>query len=319
MDFRYLSSFIVLAEELHFGRAATRLHMSQPALSAQLQKLEKSVGVTLVVRSSHEVKLTSPGLEFVKHARMVLAQMDKAVDVAKSTAAGQVGSLNIGYNFPASRHVLPTALARLGKRHPEMSVSLWEKRTGPQLAAIKDASLDVAFLYGRPMVPGLRTRLLLSKVPIVAVVGRSHPWAGRTSVRCSELAGEPCVLFDRDQCPAMYDAIVSAAAESGVSLTVAQTSDDPSGTAHVIAMKPYIAFASLSRAAAVGMGTAGASSVAVKLVDPIPTVDLYMVWSESTVNGAVQVFVECVDELSDEVGTMRGVQDFAVRRPAATT
>lgn len=319
MDFRHLSSFIVLAEELHFGRAAARLHMSQPALSAQLQKLEKALDVTLVVRSSHEVKLTSSGREFAKHARMVVAQMGKAVDAAKSTAAGQVGSLNIGYNFPASRHVLPSALARLGERHPEMAVSLWEKRTGPQLDGIKDASLDVAFLYGRPTVPGLHSRLLLSKVPIVAVVSRSHPWAGRVSVRCSELAGQPCVLFDRAQCPAMYDAIVSAAGESGVSLTVAQTSDDPSGTAHVIAMKPYIAFASLSRAAAVGMGTAGASSVAVKLVEPTPTIDLYMVWSATTVNSAVDAFVDCVDETTADVGPPGGVPDFAVNRRAVAT
>ncbi|ORM32496.1 LysR family transcriptional regulator [Williamsia sp. 1135] len=298
MDFRHLSSFIVLAEELHFGRAAARLHMSQPSLSAQLQKLEKSLDVTLVVRSSHEVQLTSPGVEFAKHARMVVAQMNKAVDITKSTAAGQVGSLNIGYNFLASRHVLPSTLARLGQRHPHMSVSLWEKRTGPQLGGIVDESLDIALVYGEPRLPGLRSRLLLSRVPIVAVVGRAHPWAGRSSVRCAELAGEPCVLFDRDQCPAMYDAIVAAAAESGVSLTVAQSSDDPGGTAHVIAMKPYVAFASLSRAAGVGMGTAGASSVAVKLIDPTPTVDLYMVWSETTVNSAVAAFVDCVEEVS---------------------
>jgi DNA-binding transcriptional LysR family regulator len=315
MDFRHLKSFITLAEELHFGRAAARLHLSQPSLSAQLQKLEKSLGVTLVVRSSHEVQLTSSGVEFAKQARMVVAQMEKAVDVAKSTAAGQVGSLNIGYNFPASRHVLPAALTRLNERHPRMAVSLWEKRTGPQLGGLQDGSLDVALAYGRPQLPGLNARLLLSKVPIVAVVGRSHPWAGRPSVRCAELAATPCILFGRDQCPAMYDAIVAAAAEAEVSLTVAQTSDDPSGTAHVVAMKPYVAFASLSRAAAVGMGTAGSSSVAVKLVDPVPTIDLYMVWSASSVNAAVGIFVDIVSEICVQPGNAADTGGFAVRLP----
>lgn len=313
MDFRHLKSFITLAEELHFGRAAARLHLSQPSLSAQLQKLEKSLGVTLVVRTSHEVQLTSSGVEFAKQARVVVAQMEKAVDVAKSTAAGQVGSLNIGYNFPASRHVLPAALTRLNERHPRMAVSLWEKRTGPQLGGLQDGSLDVALVYGRPQLPGLRARLLLSKVPIVAVVGRSHPWAGRSSVQCAELAAERCVLFAREQCPAMYDVIVAAATEAGVSLTIAQTSDDPSGTAHMVAVKPYVAFASLSRAAAVGMGTAGASSVAVKLIDPIPTIDLYMVWSASTVNSAVDAFVECVDEICDEDETARRAGTLAAQ------
>jgi DNA-binding transcriptional LysR family regulator len=207
--------------------------------------------------------------------------------------------LNIGYNFPASRHVLPAALTRLNERHPRMAVSLWEKRTGPQLTSLVEGSLDVALVYGRPQMPNLRAKLLLSKVPIVAVVGRSHPWAGRSSVQCAELVDEKCVLFAREQCPAMYDVIVGAATEAGATLTIAQSADDPGGTAHMVAVKPYVAFASLSRAAAVGMGTAGASSVAVKLVDPIPVIDLYMVWSASTLNSAVAAFVECVDEVCE--------------------
>lgn len=311
MDFRHLVSFITLAEELHFGRAAARLHLSQPSLSAQLQKLEKSLDVSLVVRNSHEVRLTASGVEFAKQARMVIAQMDKAVDVTKSTAAGQSGSLNVSYNFPASRHVLPSALRKMNERHPKVVVSLCEKRTGPQLDGLLNGSVDVALVYGRPHSDGFSSRKILSKVPIVAVVGRSHPWAGRTSVRCAELGGERCVLFAREQCPAMYDAIVSAAADAQATLSIVQTSDDPSGTAHMVAIKPYVAFASLSRAAAVGMGTVGASSVAVKLVDPIPTIDLYMVWSSATVNSAVDAFVECVDDVCAEAEAKRAGEAVA--------
>lgn len=313
MDFRHLQSFIALAEELHFGRAAARLHLSQPSLSAQLQHLEKALGLTLVMRTSHEVHLTSSGVEFAAQARMVLAQMDKAVDVAKSTAAGQQGSLNIGYNMAASAHVLPAALNQFTAQNPRMNVSLWEKRTGPQLRGLQDGSLDVALVYGRPQLPGLQAQLLLAKVPIVAVVGRAHPWAGRASVRCADLAGEPCVLFGREQCPAMYDAIVAAATTAGVTLTVAQTLDDPTGTEHIVATKPYVAFASLSRAAA-GMGTAaGAATVALKLIDPIPTIDLYLVWSPSTVNSAVEAFVTCVNETCGDAEARRRVNDHSTQ------
>src|SRR5687767_10892124 len=105
MEFRHLVSFIALAEELHFGRAAQRLHLTQPSLSAQLQKLEKSLDVQLVARNSHEVRLTPAGLEFELQARQIIAQLDRAAQAAKATAAGRAGSLNIGYNLPASKHI----------------------------------------------------------------------------------------------------------------------------------------------------------------------------------------------------------------------
>lgn len=157
MEFRHLVSFITIAEELHFGRAAQRLHLTQPSLSAQLQKLEKSLGVQLVARNSHEVKLTPAGREFEGQARIIVAQMDRAAQVAKATAAGRAGTLNIGYNLPASRHVLPDALTKMTEQHPDIVVSLWEKRTGPQLAALSDGSLDLALVYGprAPRISGI--------------------------------------------------------------------------------------------------------------------------------------------------------------------
>ena len=297
MDFRHLQSFITLAEELHFGRAAARLHLSQPSLSAQLQKLEKSLDVTLVERTSHEVRLTPSGVQFAAHARVVLAQMDKAVDIVQSTAAGHTGTLTIGYNFPASAEVLPAVLHRLTQRHPHLAVSLCEQRTGPQLAGVQDGSFDIALVYGHPHLPGLAARRVLARVPIVAIVGRTHPFAGRSSVRWTELATERCVLFGREQCPAMYDAIFSAAAAAGVSLTVAHISDDPGGTGHLVSMKPYVGFTSISRAAAAtGMAAGPAAPVAVKLIDPIPTVDLYLVWCSSITNPAVNAFIDCMDD-----------------------
>lgn len=295
MEFRHLMAFITIAEELHFGRAAARLHMTQPSLSAQLQKLEKSLDVMLVARNSHEVKLTSAGKEFVTQARLIVQQMDKAASIAKSTAAGRSGSLNVGYNFPASRHVLPYALAKMSKDHPDLVVSLWEKRTGPQLSALADGVLDIALVYGHPHTSEFRHRRVLHRVPLVAVVGKGHAWAGRPGVPFAELANQSCVLFEREQCPAMYDSILSAAADNKIALKIAQTADDPGATAHVVSVKPLVGFASLPRATSVGMGAVGANSVAVKLFDPVPVIDLYVVWRAGEVNPAVESFLECIE------------------------
>ncbi|WP_067677138.1 LysR family transcriptional regulator [Nocardia miyunensis] len=295
MEIRHLISFIAIAEELHFGRAAQRLHLTQPSLSAQLQKLEKSLGVQLVARNSHEVRLTAAGLEFESQARQIVAQLERAARSARATAAGRAGTLNIGYNLPASRHVLPEALARMTDEHPDIVVSLWEKRTGPQMAGLSDGSLDIALVYGHPSTAEFRYRRLLHRVPLVAVVGRRHRWADRRGVRFAELASQQCVLFARDQCPAMYDSILRAAADNGISLTVAQVADDPGATAHMVSVRPLVGFASLPRAISMGMVVPGNASVAVKLLDPVPTLDLYAVWSAEETNPAVSLFLDCVD------------------------
>lgn len=295
MEIRHLVSFITIAEELHFGRAAQRLHLTQPSLSAQLQKLEKSLGVQLVARNSHEVRLTPAGREFELQARQIVAHLDRAARVAKATAEGRAGTLNIGYNLPASRHVLPDTLVRMTERHPDVVVSLWEKRTGPQLAGLSDGSLDIAMVYGHPSTSDFRYRKLLHRVPLVAVVGRRHRWADRPGVPFAELQGQECVLFQREQCPAMYDAIFRAAAQSRISLSVAHHADDPGATAHMVSVRPLVGFASLPRAISMGMGSPGSGSVAVKLSDPVPTLDLYAVWRAEETNPAVAAFLDCVE------------------------
>ncbi|MBW0270009.1 LysR family transcriptional regulator [Nocardia sp. MH4] len=295
MEFRHLVSFITIAEELHFGRAAQRLHLTQPSLSAQLQKLEKSLGVQLVARNSHEVRLTPAGREFELQARQIVAQLDRAAQAAKATAEGRAGSLNIGYNLPASRHVLPEALTRMTERHPDIVVSLWEKRTGPQLAGLADGSLDLALVYGHPSTADFRYRRLLHRVPLVAVVGRRHRWADRPGVPFAELQNQDCVLFAREQCPAMYDTILRSAAETRISLNVTHSADDPGATAHMVSVRPLVGFASLPRAISMGMGVAGSSSVAVKLFDPVPTLDLHAVWRADEPNPAVALFLECIE------------------------
>lgn len=131
MEFRHLASFIAIAEELHFGKAAARLHLTQPSLSAQLQKLEKSLGVQLVVRNSHEVRLTSAGEDFEAHARLIMRQMEQAASSAQSTAAGLCGSLNVGYNMPAGRYILPYAMARMSRSIPTSRSRCGRSEPGP--------------------------------------------------------------------------------------------------------------------------------------------------------------------------------------------
>ncbi|MBW0117350.1 LysR family transcriptional regulator, partial [Pseudonocardia abyssalis] len=153
MEFRHLVSFLAISEELHFGRAAARLHLTQPSLSQQLKRLERTLGVQLVARSSHDVRLTPAGRAFEPEARAIVAQMAKATNSVRELAAGRTGTVNVGYNFPAGQHILPATLARMHADLPDVSVALAERRTGPQLAALAEGAIDVALVYGRPVHP----------------------------------------------------------------------------------------------------------------------------------------------------------------------
>ncbi len=294
MEFRHLVSFLAISEELHFGRAAAKLHLTQPSLSQQLQRLEKTLGVELVARTSHEVRLTEAGRAFEVQARTIVAQVNKATLTAREAAAGRTGTINVGYNFPAGQHVLPQALARMSAELPDVTVGLCEMRTGPQIRALAEGDLDVALVYGHPVTSDFRHRRLL-QVPLVAVVGEGHRWAGRPRVPFAEVAHHPCILFAREQCPAMYDAILAAARSCGITLNVAHTLDDPGATAIVVSIKPLVGFASMSRGLSVGATANGMRPAVVQLYDPVPMIDLCAVWRASDESPLVEAFLECVE------------------------
>ena len=296
MEFRHLVSFLAIADELHFGRAAARLHLTQPSLSQQLQRLERSLGVVLVARTSHEVRLTRAGQAFEAQARAILAQTEKARQTVREAAAGRTGTVVVGYNFPAGQHILPATLARMAAEHTGVTVALHEMRTGPQLAALAEGRLDVALVYGRPVTSDFNFRHLL-RVPLVAVVGMGHPWAGRPGVLFNELQHQPSILFTREQCPAMYDAIMSAAAAAGITINVARVIDDAGATVLTVSTQPLVGFASASRGLSAGSLTWGVRAIAVELYDPEPAIDLYAVWRKEGDNPLADVFLRSIEEV----------------------
>jgi len=286
MEFRYLVSFLAIAEELHFGRAAARLHLAQPSLSQQLQRLEREIGVELVSRTSHEVRLTPAGMAFRLEAERIVGHAARAVEAAKAAAQGRSGTVNVGFNFPAGITVLPPTLARLAADHPKVLAQLWERRSGPQVEALMQDELDVGFVYGRPQPAQLESRELMT-LPVVAVVAPQHPWARRESISMRELGERPCVLFRREQSPAMHDAITQAAARAGGCLTVAEEVDDPLATGVVVSARPLLGFCSAARAARAG--TQGL--VSVPLTGPVPRLTLHAVWRSGGTTPVVDAFL----------------------------
>jgi DNA-binding transcriptional LysR family regulator len=275
MEFRQLRTFLAIAAELHFGRAAQRLHLAQSSVSEQLRQLERELGVTLVARTSHRVVLTAAGRAFETAARQLLADADRAAQLALDVARGRP-RITIGFNPVAALAVVPAALIQLQADHPDVTVNLRELMTGPQLAALRRRDLDIGFVYGRP--PNGYDHRYVQELPVVGVVSETHPWAGRTEVRFAEIAAMPCVLPSPAVSPGLHAAIVGAAARAGADLDVADLVDDANAIAVLARTSQVLAFASAARTA----HAAGTGLVTVSIVDPTPTVPMYVAWTRRT-------------------------------------
>ncbi|HEX5120695.1 MAG TPA: LysR family transcriptional regulator [Pseudonocardiaceae bacterium] len=289
MELRHLESFLAIADELHFGRAAARLHISQPSLSQHLRHLERSVGTRLVDRGPHQVALTAAGEVFRTEARRLLDDLRDAVETTREIGTGRAGTVRVGFNYPAGRRVLPPTLNLLSRKHPKLRPVLVEKRSGPQLAELAAGELDVALVFGTPADSCFATRTAF-RTSLMALVGTGHPLCGRDEVTFAELADHPCILFDRDLSPAAYDTLTSAAASAGSTLDVTDEVDDSMATAIVVATGSVVGFASAIRATeAAGMGLWAAA-----LVDPEPVLDVSVVWPARDTAPAARSFLSCL-------------------------
>jgi DNA-binding transcriptional LysR family regulator len=295
MELRHIASFLVLAEELHFGRAAARLHIAQPSLSLQLQQLERRVGVQLVARTSHRVRLTPAGEAFRREAQRVFGQLDLAVEAARWASSGASGQVRIGFNFPAGQRILAPTLSLLHDRFPEVRTTLLPRHTRGQLAELRDGKIDVAFIYGALEERGLRQRPVLT-LPVVGVCSSAHPLATGEKVTWAQLARHRCVLPSQSTSPAMYDALTAAARLNGVDLSTSEVFDDGDAAVVMVASEQIVIFASSARAESV----ASAGLATLSIADPVPQVTVHAVWREPSANPAVPVFLDTLDEARPE-------------------
>jgi DNA-binding transcriptional LysR family regulator len=189
VDLRQLRYFVTVAEELHFSRAAARLHLAQSALSAQIRQLEAELGGPLFVRSTRRVTLTPAGEALLADGRAILAAVEGALGRARALARGEGGSLVIGSLGPAPGALLAPLLARFGARHPDVRVEIRALDFSEIVDALRRRRVDLAFLYEPLHEPDLEVIPLLSEQRVV-VVPRSHRLAKRRELRADDLGGE---------------------------------------------------------------------------------------------------------------------------------
>ena len=215
MELRQLRYFVAVAEELHFRRAAERLHISQPPLSQQIRALEDELGFALLIRTRRRVELTPAGEAFLRDARALLGELDGAVATARRIDAGQTGRLRIGFVGSALLSIVPGTVERFRASRPGVAIELRERSTVDQLRAVSAGVIDVGLV--RPPIDdesGLRAEIVLRE-RTVAALPTAHPLAALARVPLRRLAVEPLVLFPREQAPGFHDLLIEALAAAG--------------------------------------------------------------------------------------------------------
>ena len=299
MDFRALRHFVALAEELHFGRAAQKLGMTQPPLSQSIKRLEKQLGVQLVERSSRSVSLTLSGATFAIEARRLLQQLEFIERRVKQTAAGEVAALTVGLIAPALYRILPLALNFLRARMPQLEVRLEELPSEEQIKRLRSGRIDLAMISPTPMdLRGLAVRPVERSGSVVAIPA-DWPFANRTKLHLAELKDYPFVLTPFERSPASRSAFFNACFNAGFTPKVVQEATQTN---------TRLNFVSAGLGAAIVTETARHTQyhgvrflTIVDHRDETLNWELSIVWEPRGVSRALRTLIECFGKASGDL------------------
>ncbi|MBV8380240.1 MAG: LysR family transcriptional regulator [Paucibacter sp.] len=285
IELRALRQFVAVAEELHFGRAALRLHMTQPPLTQAVRKMEAELGAALFERSSRSVALTPAGLALLPVARKLLRDADELGPLARAAAAGQRGRVRLGFVSTVGYGELPRWLKRFRDAHADIELSLLEATLDVQLRGFDAGELDAGFVIHAPgsLPPGLQA-LVVAREPMVLALDADSPLLKRARLRVRDALEQPLVIFPRDIAPSLFDALLAFYRDHGVTPRIAQ---------EAIQMQTIVNLVSA------GMGAAWVPASVMSLQRPgvvykplagTPVSETSLVWREDA-SPAVQRFV----------------------------
>ncbi|WP_337261112.1 MULTISPECIES: LysR family transcriptional regulator [unclassified Serratia (in: enterobacteria)] len=215
MDIRRLRYFLVLADELHFGRAASRLAISQPPLSVSIRQLEETIGARLFERSHQKVRLTAAGEALVPAAQALIDRMNSTMHQVRDVDQGVTGHLRIGFVGALLYQGLPRLLQQFQQSRAGLQLNMLELNTKDQLTELAHGSLDVGFVHASRLPEGVSS-LLFSSEELVACLPQQHPLAGNAALNLCELRDERFIVFSRQVSPYYYDRIQSLCFSAGI-------------------------------------------------------------------------------------------------------
>ena len=217
MELRHLRYFVAIGEEQHYGRAAHRLRIAQPALSRQIQNLEEEIGFKLFDRLARGVKISAAGKLFLEDARRILQQVDEATKRARRVASGQSGTLRVGFVESISWHgVVPDSFRRFRERQPDAELQLKPLSSLQQIEAVQSGQLDAGFVFTIANTDGALAQLEVAVLNLMLAVPKRHPLTKLKNLRLRDVNDAPFIWFPRRESPAYYDRLMHECFRGGL-------------------------------------------------------------------------------------------------------
>lgn len=221
IDIRQLRYFQAVAEELHFGRAAARLAIAQPALSRQIQQIEQELGTPLFRRTQRRVELLPAGEVLLERARSIQQELARAVSDARRTGTGELGRLSVGFIHSSTYGLLPSIIGRFRRQYPGIELELHEMPITVQHTALVRGTIDVGLLRVQQAPAEIEVVPVLPD-PFVLAVPADHPLASRKRARLRSVAADPFVMFTKSGAPLFHERVRAMCEQAGFAPNIVQ-------------------------------------------------------------------------------------------------
>jgi DNA-binding transcriptional LysR family regulator len=217
MELRQLRYFVAVGEEQHYGRAAQRLRVAQPALTRQIQNLENEIGFKPFERLRRGVRISAAGKVFLEDARRILQQVDEAKIRAERVARGQSGTLRVGFAESASWHgIAPDSFRQFRERQPDAELQLYPLSSLEQVDAVRSGRLDAGFVFNVPKTESELDQVQVASHTLLLAAPKGHPLTKLKNLRLRDMVDTSFVWFLRRQSPAYYDRLMNACFRGGL-------------------------------------------------------------------------------------------------------
>jgi DNA-binding transcriptional LysR family regulator len=299
MELRHLRYFVAVGEDQHYGRAAERLGIAQPALSRQIQDLEKELGFTLFDRLPRGVKLSAAGKLFLSDAQRILQDVEGAKQRAERVATGRAGTLRLGFVEALSWHgVVPDSFRRFRRGQPDAELELHPMLSNQQMEAVRSGELDAGFIFSLEEPDGDLAQLLVAQYKLMLAAPQGHAVARCKRLRLRDLRNAPFIWLHRWVNPVYYDRIMHVCLNGGLkSPRIVQHVVDHATTLSLVSCRLGVAFVSETTRWQCPRG-----------VTLLPVVDLdfpvpfYLIWRKDDPSALLQNFVAQVEAVVHPAG-----------------
>ncbi|TDN59276.1 LysR family transcriptional regulator [Paraburkholderia sp. BL10I2N1] len=295
MELRHLRHFVAVAETQHFGRAAARLGMAQPPLSQSIMRLEESLGIKLLERTSRGVSLTPAGAALMAEAKPLIAQADLAERRVRQ-AADELASLSIAFVPMCAMSILPHAMHALRKQWPGVDVRLIERGSALTVASVKNGSIDLGVVVTNVADVTELESIVIERMRMVAAVPANWPLAEQTCIRMTDLAAYPLIMFPQQVSQPVFAALEVARRDAGVSPKVTQQARHPYTMLNLVANELGVA---LMLDSARHLPVEGVVFVDIEDLAPSFDTEVSLVWTDRPHKPYHRAMLDLIRDLSD--------------------